>query len=922
MPTENQEVEQGMVGTNRTPSEEDDAIAEFFGRFFGYVQEAARRSEHANRRQAHREGGGKPLDIDLAKALELSASTIGHWRKERHFPRQTLISSVLVRAGLEVRHPEHAAFLDLARRAHHAWTMREAATGGSVKTVLAESRVSDTVDVPIRSTGGRGIFAPMAAGGNETADTARDMKKKSEPGPPEERCPEMAASPPDLAQERCRPGPDDVALSRIAPEGEDRVRLARAANALARRLRVQWEDEAADRGLDNPPPIPPRWVRTSRPVASRLRVALDDPQRPRFMPLSGVQQATAQAVEGGGLAGLFDLYAGLGSGRIVVMGHHGTGKSATAILLLLEALDHRVRLTLQQAMSTPVPVLLNACDWDPRRHGLSDWFARQLATAYDFLTSPEYGPDAAGELVRHGMVSLLLDGFDEMDQPRQIEALHHINRQRRSFRLLLLARTDDFSTAVQARTSPLHGAAAVELLPVAGEQAIRYLQDHQPDRLADDDSMSRLIDRLRQHPDDPVSQALDTPLTLTLLREDPHAAADLLRPGRFSTREQAEDFLLDRVVPATYPPHRSGPSAEQARRWLGFLATRMGRGDLAWWQMHHWAPMWERCLINALAGMLLMSGIGALVFGPIGRYTVAGDTGTAFGVWYGALMGGGFGLLAGLVSELRDPRSGWADKLSAAFGGRPARLPRRWPRPAFNTAAGLAIFVVVTMAVGNQSTYPYGLAAGIVAAAVAGHAATRIRSTSGTGSWWSRLRPGGVDLLAAAAIGGPIGLAYGLSKTPPHGTFAGLIAAFGFGLMVSVARPIADIDTPPTPLMRWRLDRRRALLVACSAAIPISMALGFQNGRAHGLPAGIVTAAGFGIMITLGSIAAISDVWRTGLLFAQLRMRRLFPLRGMRFLEDAHRRHVLRTAGARYQFKHDRLRATLANGCRRSDPPR
>ncbi|MFS1298148.1 hypothetical protein ACLWA8_03605 [Streptosporangium longisporum] len=861
------------------------------------------------------------MDIDLAKALDLSPSTVGHWRKERHFPRQTLISSVLVRAGLDVEHGEHTTFLDLARRAHRAWTMRESATAGSGRAVPAEARAYDTVNAAIRSTDARGVSEPIPDGSNETADAAGDTKEESEPGLPEERRPEITALPRPFTQERCCSDPGDILLSGSAAESEHRVRLARAANALARKLRAQWEDEAADRGLDNPPPIPPRWVRTSRPVASRLRVALDDPQRPRFTPLPGTRQATAQAVEGGELAGLFDLYAGLGSGRIVVMGHRGTGKSATAILLLLEALDHRVRLPLPQAMSTPVPVLLNACDWDPRRHGLGDWFARQLATAYTFLASPEYGPDAAGELVRHGMVSLLLDGFDEMDRPRQVEALQRINRQRRSFRLLVLARTDDFTTAVQAETRPLHGAAAVELLPVAGEQAIRYLQDHRPDPPAHDDPMSRLIDRLRQHPDDPVSRALDTPLTLTLLREDPHAAADLLRPDHFTTREQAEDHLLDRVVPTAYPPHRPGPSAEQARRWLGFLATRMGRGDLAWWRMHHWAPMWERCLINALAGTLLMSGIGAVVFGPIGRYTVAGDTGTSFGVWYGALMGGCFGLLTGLVSELRDPPPGWTDRLGTAFGGRPARLLRRRPRPAFNTAAGLAIFMVVTMAVGNQSTYPYGLASGIVAAVAAGHAATRVRPTSGTGSRWGRLRPGGADLLAAATIGGPIGLAYGVSKTPLHGTFAGLIAAFGFGLMVSVARPIADIDTPPTPGMRWRLDRRRALLVACSAAIPIGVALGFQNGRTHGLTAGIVTAAGFGIMIALGSVAAISDIWRTGLLFAQLRMRRLFPLRGMRFLEDARRRHVLRTAGARYQFKHDRLRATLADDRPRSDPP-
>ncbi|MGC5010661.1 hypothetical protein ACLQ2R_07850 [Streptosporangium sp. DT93] len=873
------------------------------------------------RRQVHRDGDGKPLDIDLAKALNLSPSTVGHWRKERHFPRETLISSVLVRAGLDLGHSEHTAFLDVARRARHAWKMREEATIGSSRAVPAEARAHDTVNAPIRGTGTRGISAPIPDRSDETVDMAHDMEEELKPRPSEKKSPEMATFPSPLIQEQCRPDPDGIALSETATEGEDRVRAAKAANALARKLRAQWEDEAADRGLDNPPPIPPRWVRTSRPVASRLRVALDDPRRPRFTPLPGTRPATAQAVEGGELAGLFDLYAGLGSGRIVVMGHSGTGKSATAILLLLEALDHRVRLPLPQAMSTPVPVLLNACDWDPRRHGLGDWFARQLATAYDFLASPEYGPDAAGELVRHGMVSLLLDGFDEMDRPRQVQALQHINRQRRSFRLLVLARTDDFTTAVQAQTRPLHGAAAVELLPVTGEQAIRYLQDHRPDPPARDDPMNQLIDRLRRHPDDPVSRALDTPLTLTLLREDPHAAAGLLQPGRFTTREQAEDHLLDRVVLTAYPPHRSGPSAEQAREWLGFLATRMGRGDLAWWRMHHWAPMWERCLINALAGTLLMSGISAVVFGPIGRYTVAGNTGTAFGVWYGALMGGCFGLLAGLVSELRDPRSDWTDRLCAAFGRRPARLLRRRPRPAFNTAVGLAIFMVVTMAVGNQSAYSCGLFAGVVAAAAAGHAATRVRPTSSTGSWWSRMRPGGVDLLAAATIGGPIGLAYGVSKTPPHGTFAGLIAAFGFGLMVSVARPIADIDTPPTPGRRWRLDRRRALLVACSAAIPIGLALGFQNGRTHGLPAGIVTAAGFGIMIALGSVAAISDIWRTGLLFAQLRMRRLFPLRGMRFLEDARRRHVLRTAGARYQFKHDRLRATLADDRPRSDLP-
>lgn len=693
---------------------------------------------------------------------------------------------------------------------------------------------------------------------------------------------------------------------RVLSRGEDLDDpLTKAAEDLATKIRGQWDEEAADRGLDIPPPIPPRWARTQLPVTSSINVAVTAPKYlTRFPALPGSAPTTVDMAQGGGLTELFDLYAGLGSGRIILMGHYGSGKTATAILMLLDALDRRVGLSPDMCARTPVPVLLTARDWDPLLQDLGDWFAEQLAAVYDFLQSSEYGTDAAADLVRNGRVALFLDGFDEMDEKLRAEALRRINRQRRAFRLVILTRIDDFTAVVEAENLHLHGAVALELAPITSDHAITYLAGYQRFPVPDGDELQRLIDHMRQQPDDPVSQALDVPLNLTLVREDPHAVNELLASGRFHTRDQVESYLLGRVVPVAYGfSRRPDPSPAEAQRWLGYLATQMKRNDLAWWRMHHWAPMWERFLLNTVISVVLMSGIGALVFGPVGQYAVIGYTGVLFGAGYGAAMGAVFGIMATLISELREPRQGrrWS-----------RRFPRRLPHGAFNPAIGFFIFAVVTMAVGNQGGYRYGPFAGVVAACIAGYAATRVRTTSRTRSLWWRLRPNGTDLLAALVIGLPVGLAYGLTKTPMFGAIAGLITGFAFGFMTSVARPLADTDAPTSPDTRWRHDLHRTLLVGATAGIPIGLALGFQNGRAHGLLAGVTAALGLGAVIAIGSMIGISDVWRTALLLVQLRLRGVFPVHGMHFLNHARQRQVLRTAGPKFQFKHDRLRAALA----------
>jgi MFS family permease len=833
-------------GDGRVPHDEGDEVAKFFVCFWQLQVEAARR-------KFGKESGWKPKQFEVAHALGVASSTVGHWRKEENFPREEMFRSVLTLA--DVSYDRQVELLALRSRAHPLWEARGSAPPPEPEIVPSTETAPGCPDIP--------------------APASTDEEERH--------------SPPRIPS--CREELDDP--------------LTKAAAALATKIRVQWDEEAADRGLDIPPPIPPRWARTQLPVTSSIDVAVAAPTYlTRFPALPGSAPATVDMARGGGLAELFDLYAGLGSGRIILMGHYGSGKTATAILMLLDALDRRVGLAPDRCAQTPVPVLLTAQDWDPFRQDLGDWFTEQLAAVYDFLQSPEYGTDAAAGLVRGGQVALFLDGFDEMDEKLRAEALRRINRQRRAFRLVVLTRIDDFIAVVEAENLHLHGAVALELRPVTPEHAITYLKGYQRFPVPDGDELQRLIDHLRQRPDDPVSQALDVPLNLILVREDPHAVNELLASGRFRTRDQVESYLLGRVVPVAYGRgQRPDPTPAEAQRWLGYLATQMKRNDLAWWHMHHWAPTWERLFLNTVVGVVLMSGIGALVFGPVGQYAVTGHTGVLFGAGYGATMGSVFGFMATLISEFREPRPSRR---------RPPRRMWRLPHGAVNPAIGFFIFAVVTMAVGNQGSYRYGPFAGFVAACVAGHAATRVRTTSRTRSLWWRLRPNGTDLLSALVIGLPVGLTYGLTKTLMFGAIAGLITGFTFGFMTSMARSLADTDAPTSPDTRWRHDLHRTLLVGATAGIPIGLALGFQNGRTHGLLAGVTTALGIGAVIAIGSMIGISDVWRTTLLFVQLRLRGVFPVHGMRFLNHARQRQVLRTAGPKFQFKHDRLRAALA----------
>ena len=82
------------------------------------------------------------------------------------------------------------------------------------------------------------------------------------------------------------------------------------------------------------------------------------------------------------LEDLHAIYGGLGSGRLVIIGGPGSGKSGEAVLLILAALKYRAQRPEKDRELVPVPVLVTAHGWDPTTQSIEHWLAARLQQTY------------------------------------------------------------------------------------------------------------------------------------------------------------------------------------------------------------------------------------------------------------------------------------------------------------------------------------------------------------------------------------------------------------------------------------------------------------------------------------------------------------------------------------------------------------
>jgi hypothetical protein len=669
--------------------------------------------------------------------------------------------------------------------------------------------------------------------------------------------------------------------------------LAETADLLAAEFSGLGEAEKSERGLHNL--IQVSWALSREPLTNPVSAAVGSSN---FCPLPDLQRTGLENVREGCLDDLYRIYGGLGSGRLLITGSTGSGKSGAAIYLLLNALRHRESLSPEQQASVPVPVLFTLHGWDPLAQRIDEWLAVQLQ-AYPFLNGKR-GLAEAEKLIKERKIAALLDGFEEIPKDLRAKALEALN-ECRTLRLVLFARTAD----LKATGGCLLDSVALELQPVAPTEASEYLTRAAPD--PPPDWWRDLTERLAAGGDTPISRALRNPLALSLVCDvyrHPDDVREFLahcdRDTCSDPCEHAEDFLIAKVLEAAYR-RRPGKKETQfdlvtAERTLRRIAVSMDARktlDLEWWAVCSWTSWIPRSIVTGITLALIFAVVGK----GIGGLAEELGAGARIGLVTGAILG--FYLGRGGRPPLQVPGQWWRSAL---------RL-----RPVvFGLAYGAVTYFCFRFLITLYLRYSLMAINWIGADKVALIAGSRF-------SLVSRIRPGpSFPSSAGLAVGIVTGICIWLWHSLGAST----------GLVEPPARKAKGPEPSVlSPMASWRGNRRCGLIAGVMMALMIGLAISlvaamgtsqspilqFGHGPRGWLGLGPWAALVAGPVIGLAIALVVPQTWAASLAFVQLAIRRRTPVHLMAFLEEARELKVLRIVGPAYQFRHANLQDHLAS---------
>jgi hypothetical protein len=603
------------------------------------------------------------------------------------------------------------------------------------------------------------------------------------------------------------------ATFRDSAQNTSQLGMAELADQLAIAVDRQWAAEASVRRLNDPYPLPVSWSAADLGVADSWDVlqtlARSGAGWPSLNPGEWASHPGQLAGKDGELAA--DL-SKVPTGRLVVLGEPGAGKTMLMVRLVLDLLKDR-------RPGGPVPFLVSLASWNPREQDLYGWLAAQLVVGRPALRERGQGSDdtLAEILLDAGLIVPLLDGLDEIPESVRGPAIARMNDALRAGQMTVVTcRTADYRRAVSPPGGPevrLRGAAAVQLDPLTAEAVGAYLiaDAGGPNAAA---RWASVLKALKENT--PVSQTLTTPLMAGLARaiynprpdelvgnlRDP---AELCAP-ELVDRQAVEAHLFGAFIPSCYRA-ASGWTAYQVKPWLAFLAHHLqatiGGTDLAWWLLRQSTPF---------------------------------------------------------ADHERTPSHGQR------------KPPLRTPVPT-----------------SRVSIRPARIARAVVLGGVVG---------IGMGMF---ARFGGTQRGATPVTPWAIGIGFGL--------FIALIIIIFDGLA-----PVPhDLKAAISPHKLVANDRRISFVmisVVAAGTVSFTSSLGW-GGIPLGLLLGIAMGALFAGLLNPWPAYAAGRVY--------LALRGNLPWKLLEFLEDAHRRGVLRQAGAVYQFWHVELQRQLATGY--EEPP-
>ncbi|WP_157963911.1 NACHT domain-containing protein [Actinocorallia populi] len=553
----------------------------------------------------------------------------------------------------------------------------------------------------------------------------------------------------------------------------------------------------------------------------------------------------------GTLSGIADYFDRLKPQRLVITGEPGSGKTVTAIQLILLLLDPARR-----QPGGPVPVRVSAAGWNPAG-GVHAWLARRLVADY------KMHPRNARLLVDAGLILPVIDGLDEMDHAdtsasHAAEALRALNDYQHGTgraRIVVTCRTGRYDALSDAKAFA-QGAARIALQPLNAAQAEDFLDDIVVG--TDRPRWQPVLEALTQ-PGHPLAQALSTPWRFTLAttvytRHDRDAGdrdpRDLLA---LSDAAQVSDHLLARYIPATCKTAPGRYDPDQVHRYLARLARYLNDNTTR-------PPLYGRTLSST---DLILYELWPLA-GWLPRYLVTGLI-LLLPLWFfvGAILGDPY---------LADnPWMLWLSPVVAAALAAAIWEADPWPEPSrldwsrLATREGLRA-LAFDFGVGLAG----GLAPGFVWAIFAG---------------WTAL------VLTVAC-----GISYGLMK----------------GLVSGLWEPGDGSGVNPRELIRndflgWFT---LGLMGGLAFGLTLGLAFGPRSGLVNGLSAAFLlwflSVIGFETRITGGAAT-------TRYLMLLLCTRGRLPWRLSRFLHWCYQAGLVRISGVAYQFRHHELQDYLAS---------
>ncbi|MGW7434509.1 helix-turn-helix domain-containing protein [Streptomyces sp. NPDC054849] len=684
--------------------------------------------------------------------------------------------------------------------------------------------------------------------------------------------------------------------------------LADAAQELATEVRRRWRREEAQRRVHDPFPLPVRW----KPAPAVLTDRAENIQR------LGPGETPREVDLGGDLRTMAEVYLRIPSGRLVILGRAGSGKSILTIRLVLDLLG------LLDPLDTPaphrrVPVIFSIGSWDPSTTALRDWLIGRLLRDHPHLARRSSGgATLAAVLVDADLILPVLDGFDEIAEGLRRDALDALNAT--STPLVLTSRRDEYAEAVRAAHAPLVWAGGIELTDLTLEDLADYLPrttrtvPSDPSAACNTGAPGSTWDavltelRTRKGPAHAnLAAVLTTPLMVILARtlysETPgREPAELLDATRFPSVKSLEEHLLAGFVPAVYrrrAPERDAagrqpgaPYADPARaeRRLGYLAHHLvrldrERHDLAWWQLGDSLSRSTRTMAFVLATAMSITLTGWLI-GLLLTPLSIGEL-----LLQGSLMGPAAGLAFGAVYAMVDRSGGGAAfeparirlTLRAAHGS----LSRR-PLRTFTVRFGQGLIGGTVMGIGCACALTLGRAL------AAGTSLTDPRIVEGTL----------INMLVLGLI---------------FGSAAGLV----FGFMAALEVPV-DVTAAATPISLLSSNRTTAGRQFLILAPAFTLAIAFGGYLIVHLLQGTMGPLNWGVQDSLyiGTVGGLGGgacyvlaftAWGQWIVLARvwLPLTGRLPWDPAAFLDDAYRRGVLRQTGAVYQFRHVRLQHHL-----------